>query len=91
MELREEYKKATGKSPSILMCHVMGATEEYVKWLENKIKAQRVILKAFQQKQPDNTECPGDCMHRKGRHCILISTNHCVRKAEDYYISAIVK
>ena len=28
--------------------------------------------------------CPDDCEHKKGRHCLL-SANHCIRRAEDYY------
>lgn len=28
--------------------------------------------------------CPDDCQHRKGRSCLL-STNHCLRRAEDFY------
>jgi hypothetical protein len=28
--------------------------------------------------------CPEDCTQRKGRFCLL-STNHCTRRAEDFY------
>lgn len=28
--------------------------------------------------------CDG-CKHLRGRHCILIAPNHCIRRAEDYY------
>ncbi len=29
-------------------------------------------------------ECPEDCKHKKGRHCLL-GACHCIRRAEDYY------
>lgn len=32
----------------------------------------------------DPLECPKDCLHRKGRSCML-GTNHCVRRSQDYY------
>ena len=28
--------------------------------------------------------CSDDCEHKNGRHCLL-SANHCIRRAEDYY------
>ncbi len=31
-------------------------------------------------------DCPDDCPHRIGRHCEL-GTNHCIRRATDYYRS----
>ena len=29
-------------------------------------------------------DCPDDCIHKKGRFCLL-SPNHCIRQAEDHY------
>ena len=29
--------------------------------------------------------CPDDCHYRNGRLCVLGPTNHCIRRAEDYY------
>ena len=29
--------------------------------------------------------CPDDCEHRLGRLCVLEGSNHCIRRAEDYY------
>lgn len=32
----------------------------------------------------DEIPCPDDCENKRGRHCV-ISANHCIRQAMDYY------
>lgn len=45
----------------------------FLYWIKDK---QTELLKT--------ENCPDDCEHKMGRFC-LITTNHCIRKAEDHY------
>lgn len=49
--------------------------------LNYKIKSMKEELNRLTNNTP---ECPEDCEHREGRHCLL-GANHCTRRAEDFY------
>ena len=58
MDLEQLYEKETGKPARLIMCHVVGATEGYIEWLE-----------ARASQQGEGKGCEG-CKHElKGANC----------------------
>ena len=51
-QLKDEYEKESGLSSGSLMCHVYASTDEFVNWLEAKVKKLTAATVA-QQPQPN--------------------------------------
>ena len=49
-QLKDEYEKESGLSSGSLMCHVYASTDEFVNWLEAKVKKLTAATVAQQAK-----------------------------------------
>lgn len=67
--------------------YIEGNQEEYgcTELLNKLLKEVWDYINLEQKNIIDGSLCMADCKYRRGEACVLDVTNHCIRRAEDFY------